>query len=1034
MSLNERISSMTGEAPTDAPAESLPPDPAELAGEPPPEGEAVQVAGLGRGVRAVREALEPLLKPGGRMKKEPEITKPPADAAAPAGAPQPAPPAAPAPVKPDATPATPAPAAPKPDVRPVPLDEAVKATEQREAMRVNADAVSGKPPDKPFNLDVYDNDNFAATVATIADRAGVDYQATTVRSIYERALQAGVPEGFIDNLLGGKLETTVGNDALAKNFARALTVMDESTKRLDGLMSNMAAGTLDDAGKLQLRQQIAFHELLLRNMKGLQVDVARTMNVFKRVKDAGPGLDTSAVRSALDEAGGDTALLRLAKMWEDTPTLRGKNQLVEQSLVDKMGDTWMYVYQSNLLNGPSTYAVNIAGNAMFGALQPIERLIATGVGKVRTLMPGANPDRYTLEDNYATTHGMINMIMDGWDFAAQSLKNGGEISGLKADQLARGNPLSSDNFSDVPLNIFGQEVWRTPDLRDTFAGRFLDGLGFVQSFPFKVLTTTDEFFGGMASRWKLHSESWTFANKEYDRLVAAGIPDDEAKREVTRQVGQLLYERPAQMQASIEEFRKMITFQTDLSIYRDVPTGEFYWRTAQLFQNPALKVIQPFVKTVTNIWIEGTARTPGLNFISPRFYMDWNKGGRDRDLAVARLALGSSAVATFANLSLENRVTGYGPSQLEDRQALERLGWQPYSLVFSKDELSPQAIEALSKITKVGVGPDKLYVSYARFEPVSMLLAMGADSADAAKFHRGGDWDEDAGEMIKTAAFTASNYMTNLPLMQGIGELIRIGRSRAEDGGEKVVQIFDALAKQYGSFVFTGTPGVGLANSSLVAHVERIMDPTRSNTMPDEMNVPYGQRAFYESLQRLRSRIPGMSAGVPPALDSLGRELKIENRGLDYWANWQPFFTMKEGKRSETDELLVSLDFGINNPSQTWDGVRMSATQYNRYKQLYGQDIKLDGMNLEQYIPRLIKQADEDALVSGEVLAVGDKQKLIMQAVSKYRQLAKLRMLGTPDGEAVSGLELGLSDDKIEFPELRNLIERERTLGRIYGK
>jgi hypothetical protein len=740
------------------------------------------------------------------------------------------------------------------------------------------------------------------------------------------------------------------------------------------------------------------------------------------------------VRSALDEAGGDTALLRLAKMWEDTPTLRGKNQLVEQSLTDKLGDTWMYVYQSNLLNGPLSYGVNIAGNAMFGVLQPVERMIATGIGKVRTLMPNANPDRYTLEDNYAVMHGLTNMIMDGWDFAAHSLKNGGEVIGLKADQLARGNPLTADNFSDVPLTMFGKEVWRTPDLRDTFAGRFLDGLGFVQSIPFKVLSTTDEFFGGMASRWKLHSEAWTFSNKEFDRLTAAGIGEDEAKREVTRQVGQLLYERPAQMQASIEEFRKMVTFQTDLADYRDVPTGEFYWRAAQVFQNPLLKVIQPFVNTITNIWIEGTARTPGLNFISPRFYDDWNKGGRDRDMAVARLAMGGSAITSFAALNMQNRVTGYGPSQVEDRQALERLGWQPYSLVFDKDELSEASIEALSKITKVGVGPDKLYVSFARFEPVSMLLAMGADAADAAKFHRGGEWNEDAMEMIKTAAFTASNYMTNLPLMQGIGELIRIGRSRAEDGGEKMVQIFDALAKQYGNFALTGTPLVGLANSSLVAHVERIMDPTRSNTMPDKMDVPYGVRAFYENLQRLRSRIPGLSKDVPPALDSLGRELKVENRGLDYWANWQPFLTMKEGKRSETDELLVSLDFGIDNPSQTWDGVRMSATQYNRYKRLYGQDIKLDGMNLEQYIPALLKQADQDALVSGEVLAVGDKQKLIMQAVTKYRQLAKLRMLGTPDGEPIPGAELGLADDKIEFPELRNLIERERTLGRIYGK
>lgn len=1024
MSINDRISQMNGAAPTDAPAESLPPDPAEVITEPQLDMEPVQVAGLGKGVKAVKDALQPLLKKGTRAEKAPQVTAP-KDVAKPVDAPTPAPPAAPAPAKP---------AAIKPDIRPVPLDEAKAAADQRAATKQTVDGVTGKPPDKPFNLDVYDNDGFAATVDTIATRAGIDYQTTTVRSIYQRAMNAGLPEGFLNNLLGGKLETTVGNDALAMNFAKALTVMDESTKRLDKLMADMSAGSLDDAGKLELRQQIAFHEMLMRSMKGLQVDVARTMNVFKRVKDGGPSLDTLAVRSALDESGGDESLLRLAKMWEQMPTQKGKNQLVERSLADKLGDTWMYTFQSNLLNDVSTYGVNIAGNAVFGALSPIERLIATGIGKVRTALPNANPDRYTLEDTYAVSHGFVNMIMDGVQFMGDALKRGDAPSGLKADEMIGGTPLTAENFSDTPLRLFGQEVWRTPDLRDTAAGRVIDALGFVHSIPFKIIGATDEFFGGMAARWKLHSEAWTFANKEYDRLVANGIADDEARREVTRQVSQLLYERPADMQASIDDFRKMVTFQTDLANYRDVPTGEFYWRTAQVFQNPLLKIIQPFVKTVTNIWAEGTARTPGLNFISPRFYDDWNKGGRDRDLAVARLSMGGSVMTGWAALGMENRVTGYGPSQTEDRTALERLGWQPYSIVFNRDEISPENLERLQAITKVGVGEDKIYVSFARFEPVSMLLGMSADLSDAMKFHRGGEWDEDIESVVKTGAFTISNYVTNLPLMQGIGELIKIGRSRAEDGGEKVVQIFDAIAKMYGNFAVTGTPGLGFANSTLVAHAERVLNPTRSNTMPDKMDVPYGVRAFYENVQRLRSRIPGLSDDVPPFLDSLGREVAVQNRGRDYWVNWQPFLTVQQGKRSETDELLIGLDFGIDQPSQTWDGVRLSATQYNRYKKLYGQEIKLDGMNLEQYIPHLLKRADEDAAMAGEVLAVGDKQKLIMQAVSKYRQLAKMRMLGSPDGEAIPGMELGLADDKIEFPDLRNLIERERTMGRIYGR
>ena len=237
----------------------------------------------------------------------------------------------------------------------------------------------------------------------------------------------------------------------------------------------------------------------------------------------------------------------------------------------------------------------------------------------------------------------------------------------------------------MPLHLgkTSDEVWRTPDLKDTPLGKVMDGLAAVQALPFKGLSTTDDFFGGIAARMQLHSEAWTFANKEYDRLIAAGISEADAVAEVQRGVGKLLTERPADMQASIDQFRKMVTFQTDLADYRDVPTGGFYNAAAKVLENPAIKPMQMFVRTLMNVWIEGTARTPGLNFISPRFYEDFSAGGVKRDAAVARLALGGSAMLGSAYLAWGNRVTGYGPQKTEDRAALEALGWQPYSIAFN---------------------------------------------------------------------------------------------------------------------------------------------------------------------------------------------------------------------------------------------------------------------------------------------------------------------------------------------------------------
>ena len=329
-------------------------------------------------------------------------------------------------------------------------------------------------------------------------------------------------------------------------------------------------------------------------------------------------------------------------------------------------------------------------------------------------------------------------------------------------------------------------------------------------------------------------------------------------------------------------------------------------------------------------------------------------------------------------------------------------------------------------------------MSYSRFEPLSFIFAFGADVADAAKFHTGspsGDdiLENDWQELISTGSAALYNYMGNLPLMQGIGNLMKIAQTRNDDKGEKFLEIMDGIAEQYGNVLMTGLPVVGMANSSLLAHVERMFNPTRSNTMPDRADVGLGERAFYANLQRLRSRIPGLSEDVPELLDHFGRP-KVATTFRDHWVNWTPMVMARTGRTSEADELLASLNFGIHMPAKRMDGVTMSATQYNRFVQLYGQEIRIDGRNLEEMLPHWMRQFEEDSIAAGEVPELGDKQKQVAALVQQYRKLAKWRMIGDPEGNPVPGADLGLVDDRVEFPDLRSLIERNGNARRVYGR
>ena len=1033
--INERLNEILPEGDVNAIAPT-PSDETNLNAVMPNEVEAqtedIQVAGL-LNPKLLSEVLEPLIRKGAKSKREPKIT-PDAEKV----------------VTPPILETKPVDvvAPPKPLVEPpAPVSAErmqIQINERQKIIEQGAPAV--KTDETPISTVAFDTDEMRATVQSAAEVAVNQEPSMSVRSMYMRAINAGVPEATAKRILEGlPMESTVGGSELAKNMAGLLKLHDDSASKLDDLFGKMTRNELDQNGQLELRQQMAFHDLVVKQLKGVQVDIGRAMNTFKRVKDTGPGFAETDVRKILDDLGGDTTLQRLAQNYLEMPNQKAKNKLLEKGLGAKLYDAFMYTFQSNLLNDPVSHAYNFTGNAILGTLAPVERLLAVGTGTVRQAFGIGSKDRFYMSDIQARLSGFHNGMLDAWELASHAAKTGTRAT-AKGD--APFEPLSSEAFSDTPVRLFGKELYRTPDLKDSYAGKVLDGLGFFQSIPFRALGAADEGMGGIAARMQLHEESWRFANDEYEKLITAGMNEADALTEVKRMVAGFLDERPATIEANVDAFRKQATLQTDLD--RETKLGEFYWKMDHILQMPALKVFVPFSKTITNIFNEGAARIPGLNLLSTRFWDDYDKGGRYRDLAISRVAMGASATSSMAYLSMNNRVTGSGPGQPEDKAALIAMGWQPYSFIFGPGEISAENAERLSKLTKVtpGQGPMAGYtfVSYARFDPISPILALGADFGDAMKFHRGKPDDEVVTQTALAAAGSTAEYMSSLPVAGFIGDIVSITRSRQEDGGEKVVQILDRLARQYTDFLITGMPGVGVANSSAVAHIERLIDPTIRSTRPSEMDVKPGLRFAYESLARLKSRIPGLSKDVPPELDNLGRERVVQNRGMDNYWNYNPVLSVTGGKRSATDEALASLDFGISRPRDTWDGVKLSAEQFNTYKRLYGQEVKLvmtaDGVprSLEEVIPYALKEAEDDAIMSGGSFGKGEKQQFIEQLTSKYRRIAKLRMIGfdnSPDpnqSDAPDLSEAGFLDEKVLFPELSAAVRKNKEFKRVNGK
>ena len=1007
-----------------------------------------------------KTALKPLLEKGARIKQEATILPDP-------------PPVAPTPAA--VTPAAPKPAV-KPSIAPVPADEAQRLAQERKAMEGAGPAAT--TPETPISNLAFDNDGLQATVRVMAENAVKNEPTMSVRSIKMRMMNAGVPENIANRLLEGQpLESTIGSSELAKTVSGVVELHDSSAKILDNLMEKMAAGQLDQAGQLELRQQMAFHNIITSSLKGVQVDVARSMNVFKRVKDSGPGFRPIDMRAILDEAGGEKALLQIANDYIKLEGRKGKNQLIEVGLGKRMRDAWINTWQSNLLTDIAPHAYSFTSGVLNTIRAPVERMFAVPVGAVREGVSHAmgkpsSGDRFFMSDIQARLSGFFPGVADAW----VTLAKGGPKAKLPFTDIeftlptpfskdyalrssAKGDavvaPLSGAAFSDVPVRLpfSSKELFRTPDFTSGFIGKGLDAMGYMYSIPFRAMRAADDLVGMTVSRMQLHEEAWHISQNEYDKFVAAGMKHEDALAETQRVVASFMDERPASLQASMDKARQQATFTEDFN--KETKLNEFYWKTDQIFQSTYLKPFLPFSRAITQEFLHTAAATPGMNVISPKFWDAWNAGGKERDLAFTRLALGGMAGYTALQFATDNRLSGSGPSQLQDRQALEALGWQKYSIIFRPGEISPEMMERLKGVTKVTQGSGNLdgfvFVSYARYSVFSPILAVGADFADAQKFHVGKPDEEEWAKLALAYAGSNMEYLKNLPSVQAVGELVDILRTKHEDGGEKVYNFLTKIGKQYLDVLYTGTPVLGSTNASALAHIERLNDPLIRSTRVDEMNVPEHLRIVYEQMNRVKSRIPAYSEGLAAELDVIGRRRYAENNMWEITANAIPIVQASKGKRDPFMEAMVSIDHGVSRPREVWDGVKLSGPQINRYKQLYGQEVMIDPslfvptatgapMSLEMAMPLLLKEKEAYEGSEGRTFGKGDAQDFADSVIKKYRRIAKLRMIGFDPSPELGQTEIpdlsesGFLDEKVEFPELGAAIDKTKKFYSLYGK
>jgi hypothetical protein len=425
----------------------------------------------------------------------------------------------------------------------------------------------------------------------------------------------------------------------------------------------------------------------------------------------------------------------------------------------------------------------------------------------------------------------------------------------------------------------------------------------------------------------------------YREALDSGMPEADALAKAEAEAISLFQNPPRDLDEAASLFAQKGTFTSELP-----PALK---NLQQTFNHPALKIVVPFFKTPANIGLQVIERTPFAP-LSSQWREEIAKGGVYRDMALAKVTLGSAVLATFAALAGEGKITGRGPSRKADRDALMRDGWQPYSL-------------------KIG---DKYY-SYNGMEPVSALLAVAADYAEYAQHETDASKIE---EVFLGGTYGLYEYLKEQPYLQGVAEVAKLLGTTQQGAvdGQKVV---DGLVKQFGGFVIGGSPaGV---YSSFLAGIERLSDPTNKDTRASP-ELPMGVRGFVEAFNKYKSRIPYFNADLPDTLNLWGDATK-SGTGAAYEMVLPTRVTPQQF--SEVDDLLVRMGSPIGMPERKVDGVEVNAFQYNRLLTIYGKELPS-----KQEILNIMQTPGFD------LLSLDDQQKTVQRVHSKYMDAAKQQL------------------------------------------
>lgn len=745
---------------------------------------------------------------------------------------------------------------------------------------------------------------------------------------------------------------------LLLNYKQTNSVMDlaklAQAISMQGLVTVRIAGVEEDIGRTLVSMKI-FASAPKAYKEAVRTMMDETETLQKLSGSPSGMITTGNIQQFLDAYGGEEGMLTLIAMHQRLPK-EDQAKFAARSIYRKGGDMLVELYQSALLSNPLTHAYNMAGNIVMMETQVIERLLQ---GKPREAF-----SMLTAQGKY-----MPQAMRAMW-YALKNEKSLTDAS-TKLDSDMKAIGRSTFNLSNTKEG--GGRIESSAAMVMDYFG------GLMRLGGYRPMIAMDEFSKALSRGMQIEALSVRAQSDAYRSAIQVGKSKLEATDAGVNAYLKMLHSESAFDEGS--EFAKMVTFQDDLP--------GFLGDVMPTVSHPIMKIWLPFYKTPTQIVRRLTERTPFAVAFMPSVREAIKRGGADRKEAFARMAFGSSVMATTmflgkGGVSDDFVMTGYGPTDKTRRRWLEN--HQPYSVGIRNEDGSFK------------------WISYERYDPISGLIAMYMDGADLVEKSMGGEFDNFSAEILLNGAQAFSRYPTEaLPMVQFIGELSDMAGSPYMTAEEKFSRLEGIFAKQVikaGLIVKKQVLSGGLIGDSLSATFERFRDPVARSTIPEEQYNGSYVDAYYQALHEMRARTPGLSETLPSRKNRWYEEVyqtdfKMENgqaRG-NIWQTVLPYRVVNKPEKS-----FINLNLEVMNqalaPLRRNMGeskIKLTGTQYDRYIELYNFPYRSDFFEGE--MPSAT-EAIEEVLMNTEFqeASMGQKVLKLQQIDGFYKGIAKQLM------------------------------------------